>query len=193
MRRDSGSFDFDEDYSSADDDDADFELEVNRTRASYMAYSHVLSEQYVLLKGVEDDDDDDDDVRGEMVRAMIERKATVCRDAVALALKMQRRRQWIRDQMQLSRENFSVEAEHVSQGAAEYQERQNSKRMRSIMLKGGLLGFTPNIIESSHLPEEVAAFQRRQNEKKRRGVLLKGGLLGTPQLHSELLSRQRTQ
>jgi len=200
MIRKSDSFgcEFDNFFSSSsiESNDSDFEREVNITRAAYMAYSHVLSRQYVLMKDTvvnEDDDEDGVALRKEMVADMIEQRATVCRDAVALAMKMQRRRQFLRESMQQSKESFVNlfgGKEDLPRRAQAYRERQSLKHRRIIMLKGGLLGFTPNIIQSSHLSDEVAAYNNRRDEKKRRGIMLKEDLLGKPHVYSELLVRQ---
>jgi len=80
---------------SSTDDDAEFFRDVNRTKASYMAFSHVLSKQYILLKDAEYDDGSEHDsteYREEMVLDLIEYKAVLCRDAMELAIAMQKNR-----------------------------------------------------------------------------------------------------
>jgi len=183
-----------DDYSTEDDDEeADFFREMNRTKASYMAFSHVLSEQYVLLKDYHSGYENgigNYDVTEEMILDMIELKAKLCRDAVASALKMEDRRRKIREEMELRLKSTMKITTHLSKGAADYQKRQDTKRMHSVMLKGGLLGFTP--VVKSHLPQEVAAYQQRKQTKQMQSVMIKGGLLGVPQLIKGLTSAKIT-
>merc|ERR1719204_103079 len=76
--------DDDNSYSLDDenDEEAEFCREMNRTKASYMAFSHVLSEQHVLLRD-SDDIYNEDSLNEGMVLDMIELKAKLCREAVA--------------------------------------------------------------------------------------------------------------
>jgi len=87
--------DYDNNGDSSTDDDAEFLRDVNRTKASYMAFSHVLSKQYILSKDTEYDDESERDsieYREEMVLDLIEYKAVLCRDAIELAVAMQKNR-----------------------------------------------------------------------------------------------------
>jgi len=176
-QEDLSEYDYD-DYNSSPDDEideeAEFSREMNRTKASYMAFSHVLSEQYALLKDSNDIYDDNSITEG-IVLDMIELKAKLCRDAVTSALKMEERRRKIREEIELRRKSTIRITPHLSKGAAEYHKRQDAKRMHSVMLKGGLLGFTP---VKSHLPQKAAAYQQRQETKQRQSIMIKGGLLG---------------
>jgi len=89
------------------DDDCEFLREVNRTKASYMAFSHVLSKQYVHLKNAADGYDESEefindvsreDYREDMVLKTIERKAKSFRDAVKVASTLRKsRRQLFRE------------------------------------------------------------------------------------------------
>mmetsp|Transcript_39111 Transcript_39111/g.43237 ORF Transcript_39111/g.43237 Transcript_39111/m.43237 type:complete len:143 (+) Transcript_39111:221-649(+) len=80
------------------EDKDDFFREINRTKASYMAFSHILLEQNVLLINSNGSYDYERgsgikyDVTEDMAIDMIELKAKLCRDAVTLALKMKKRR-----------------------------------------------------------------------------------------------------
>jgi len=167
-------------YNNDSSTEDDFSREVNRTRASYMAFNHAFSKVDALVANAADGYDDSDqydlsrrEYREEMVRDLIERKATVCKDAVVFASVMQFRRQLIEEEMQFQSAN-AMQTALLSQRIFDFQHRLDVKRMHSVLLKGGLLGLS-NIMRS-FLPQEADAFQDLRVEKHVHNVTFKGEL-----------------
>jgi len=187
---------YDDDDDDSDDsfptDDA-FCREVNRTRASYQAFNHAYSKVDALVPYTADGFADSDqydlsqtEYREEMVRDLIERKATACKDAVVFASVMKFRRQLIEEEMQFEAAN-AFQSAMYSQRLFDFQHRLDVKRMHNVLLKGGLLGLS-NIMRS-FLPEEAPSLDHLQVEKHVQSVMLNGEFSGLSDIIKEHLAQ----